>query len=143
VNTGVAIPNTTEEVRNRIMLDPEMIGQPSLVCGDGGGVWISYCPDVEHLLGKISNRDLEFCVVGSSCDKKRLGIRSGVVTGLMTGGEVSWREYGDWLIRVWRFSDPGVVGGNWVACKGYRMLERIEGTIVCGCVFGVTDDVFN
>ena len=86
VNTGVAIPNTTEEVRNRIMLDPEMIEQPSFVYGDGGGVWISYRPVVEHLLGKISNRDLEFCVVGSSCDEKRLGIRSGVVTGLMTGG---------------------------------------------------------
>ncbi len=39
-----------------------------------------------HLLGKILNRDLEFCDVGSSCDEKRLGIRSGVVMGLMTGG---------------------------------------------------------
>ncbi len=58
VNAGVAIPNTTEEVCNRIMLDPEMIGQPSFVYGDGGGVWISYRPVVVHLLGKISNRDL-------------------------------------------------------------------------------------
>jgi hypothetical protein len=81
VNTGVAIPNTTKQVRNRIMLDPEMIEQLSFLYGDGGGVWISYRPVVERLLGKISNRDLEFCVVGSSCDEKRLGIRSGVVTG--------------------------------------------------------------
>ncbi len=86
VKNGVAIPNTTEEVHNRIMLDPEMIEQPSFVYGDSGGVWISYRPVVKHLLGKISNRDLEFCVVGSSCDEKRLGIRSGVVMGLMTGG---------------------------------------------------------
>ena len=86
VNTRVAIPNTTKEVHNRIMLDPEMTEHPSFVYGDGGGVWISYRLVVEHLLGKISNRDLEFCVVGSSCDEKRLEIMSGVVTGLMTGG---------------------------------------------------------
>ncbi len=70
VNTGVAIPNTTKEVCNRIMLDTEMIEQPSFVYEDGGGVWISYPPVVEHLLGKISNRDLEFGVVGSSCNEK-------------------------------------------------------------------------
>ena len=86
MNTRVAIPNTTEEVRNRIMLDPELTDNHSFVYGDGGGVWISYPPVVEHLLGKILNRDLEFCDVGSSCDEKRLEIRSGVVTGLMTGG---------------------------------------------------------
>ena len=86
VNAGVAIPNTTEEVRNRIMLDPEMIGQPSFAYGDGGGVWISYRPVVVHLLGKISNRDLEFCIVGSSFGEKILGIMSGVATGLMSGG---------------------------------------------------------
>ena len=86
MNAGVAIPNTTEEVRNRIMLDPEMTEHPSFVYGDGGGVWISYRPVVVHLVGKISNRDLEFCIVGSSCGEKILGIMSGVATGLMTGG---------------------------------------------------------
>ncbi len=86
MNTGVAIPNTTKEVCNRIMLDPEMIEQPSFVYGDGGGVLISYHLVVKHLLSKISNRGLELCVVGSSFNKKRLGIMSGVVTGLMTGG---------------------------------------------------------
>ena len=86
VNTRVAIPNTTKKVRNQIMLDPEIPGNLSFVYGDGGGVWISYRPVVVHLLGKISNRDLEFCVVGSSCDEKILGIMSGVATGLMTGG---------------------------------------------------------
>ena len=86
VNTGVAIPNTTKEERNRIMLDPEIQENPSFVYGDGGGVWISYRPVVVHLLGKISNRDLEFCIVGSSCDEKRLGIMSGVAAGLMSGG---------------------------------------------------------
>ncbi len=55
VNTRVAIPNTTEEVRNRIMLDPEMTENPSFVYGVGGGVWISYRLVVEHLLGKILN----------------------------------------------------------------------------------------
>ncbi len=39
--------------------------------------------------------------------------------------------------------DPGVVGGNWVACKGDRMLERVEGTVGCGCVLGTTDEMFN
>ena len=42
-----------------------------------------------------------------------------------------------------RLCDPGVVGGNWVACKGDRMLERVEGTVGCGCVFGTTDGMFN
>ncbi len=56
---------------------------------------------------------------------------------------MSWREYGNWLRRLWRLCNPGVVGGNWVACKGDRMLERIEGTVVCGCAFGMTDDMFN
>jgi hypothetical protein len=86
VNTRVAIPNTTKEVRNRIMLDPEIRENPSFVYGDGGGVRISYRPVVERLQGRITNRDLEFCDVGSSCDEKRLGIRSGVMAGLMTGG---------------------------------------------------------
>ncbi len=86
VNTRVAIPNTTEEVRNQIMLDPEIPEKPSFVYGDGGGVWMSYRPVVERLLGKILNRDLEFCDVGSSCDEKRLGIRSGVMAVLMIGG---------------------------------------------------------
>jgi hypothetical protein len=86
VNTRAAIPNTTKELRNQIMLDTEITENPSFVYGDGGGVWISYCPVVEHLLGKILNRDLEFCDVGSSCGEKRLGIRLVVVTGLMTDG---------------------------------------------------------
>jgi hypothetical protein len=37
VNTRVAIPNTTKEVRNRIMLDPEIPENPSFVYGEGGG----------------------------------------------------------------------------------------------------------
>ncbi len=57
--------------------------------------------------------------------------------------EASWREYGDWLRRLWRLCDPGVVGGNWVTCKGDQMLELIDGTVVCGCAFGMTDDMFN
>jgi hypothetical protein len=52
VNTRVAIPNTTEEVRNRIMLDPEIPENPSFVYGDGGGGRKSYCLVVEHLQGK-------------------------------------------------------------------------------------------
>jgi hypothetical protein len=28
-------------------------------------------------------------------------------------------------------------------CRGDRIFERIEGTMVCGCIFGVTDDMFN
>ena len=54
-----------------------------------------------------------------------------------------WREYGNLLIRLCRFSDPGVACGDWVAGKGFWMLERIEGTVVFGCVLGVTDNVFN
>ncbi len=84
--TRVAIPNTTKEVRNRIILDPEIPDNPSLVYGDGEGVRISYRLDLKRLQGKKLNRDLEFCDVGSSCNKKRLGIRSGVVAGLMIGG---------------------------------------------------------
>jgi hypothetical protein len=38
----VAIPNTTEEVRYRIRLDPELPEHPSFVYGDGGGGRISY-----------------------------------------------------------------------------------------------------
>jgi hypothetical protein len=86
VNTRVAISNTTEEVRNRIILVPEIPENPSFVYGDGGGVQISYRPVLERLQGKKLNRDLEFCVVGSSCDEKSLGIRSGVVVGLMISG---------------------------------------------------------
>jgi hypothetical protein len=86
VNTRVAIPNTTEEVRNRIILDPEIPENPSFVYGDSGGGQTSYRLVVERLQGKKLNRDLEFCDVGSSCNEKRLGIRSGVVAGLMIGG---------------------------------------------------------
>ncbi len=75
VNTRVAIPNTTKEVRNRIMLDPEIPENPSFVYGDGGGGRISYPLVVEHLQGRKLNRDLEFCDVGSSCYVERWGIR--------------------------------------------------------------------
>ena len=68
------------------MLDPEIPQNPFFVYGEGGGVRISYRPVVERLQGKIMNRDLDFCDVGSSCDEKRLGIRLGVVAGLMTVG---------------------------------------------------------
>jgi hypothetical protein len=74
VNTTVAIPNTTKEVRIRIRLDPEIPETPSFVYGDGGGGWISYRLVVEHLQGRKLNRDLEFCDVGSSCNVGRWGI---------------------------------------------------------------------
>jgi hypothetical protein len=48
VNTRVAIPNTTKEVRNRIILDPEIPENPSFVYGDGGGGRIFYCLVVER-----------------------------------------------------------------------------------------------
>ncbi len=57
--------------------------------------------------------------------------------------EVSCREYRDWLRRLWRLCDPGVAGGKWVACRGDRVLERVEGTVGCGCVFGMMDGMFN
>ncbi len=100
VNTRVAIPNTTKEIRNRIMLDPEMSENPSFVYGDGGGEWISYCPVVEHLLGKILKRDLEFCDVGSSIflQHKNIGNKVGCRDGVDDRWEASWREYGNWLI---------------------------------------------
>ncbi len=66
VNTRVAIPNTTKEVHNRIMLDPGIPEHPSFVYGEGGGGLISYRLVVEHLQGRKFNRDLEFCDVGSS-----------------------------------------------------------------------------
>jgi hypothetical protein len=51
VNTRVDIPNTTEEVCNRIILDPQVPENPSFVYGDGGGGWISYRLVLEHLQG--------------------------------------------------------------------------------------------
>ena len=57
--------------------------------------------------------------------------------------EVSCREYGDWLRRLWCLCDPGVAGGEWVACEGDQMLEQVEGTVGCGCVFGTMDGMFN
>ncbi len=75
VNTKVAIPNTTKEVCNRIMLDPEIPEHPSFVYGDGGCERISYRLLVEHLQGRKLNTDLEFCNVGSSCNIGRWGIR--------------------------------------------------------------------
>ena len=62
--------------------------------------------------------------------RKNIGNNVGCCDGVDDRWEVSWREYGNWLIRLWRFSDPGVVGGDWVAGKGFWMLERIEGTVV-------------
>jgi hypothetical protein len=75
VNTRVAIPNTTKEVRNRIMLDPEIPEHPSFVYGDGEGGLISYHLVVEHLQGRKLNRDLEFYDVGSSPNVGRWGIK--------------------------------------------------------------------
>jgi hypothetical protein len=49
VNTRVAIPNTTKEVRNRIILDPEIPENSSFLYGDGGGGRISYRLVVERL----------------------------------------------------------------------------------------------
>jgi hypothetical protein len=86
VNTRVANPNTTKEVRNRIMLDPAILENPSFVCGDGGGGQKSYCLVVEHLQDRKLNRDLEFCDVGSSCNVGRWGLRLGGVVWLMIGG---------------------------------------------------------
>jgi hypothetical protein len=57
--------------------------------------------------------------------------------------EVSCREYRDWLRRLWRLCDPGVAGSSWVVCIGDRLLERVEGTVGCGCVFGTSDGMFN
>ncbi len=74
---------------------------------------------------------------------KKIGSKVGCRGGVDDRWEASWREYGDWLRQLWRLCDPGVVGGTWVACKGDRMVERIEGTVVCGCVFGKMDDMFN
>ncbi len=68
VNTRVAIPNTTKEVRNRIILDPEIPEHPSFMYGDGEGGRISYRLVVEHLQGRKLNRDLEFCDMGSFCN---------------------------------------------------------------------------
>jgi hypothetical protein len=75
VNTRVAIPNTTKEARNQIMIDPGIPEHPSFAYGDGGGGWISYSLVVEHLQGRKLNRDLEFCDVGSSCNVGRWAIR--------------------------------------------------------------------
>jgi hypothetical protein len=86
VNTRVAIPNTTKEVRNRILLDPEIPEHPSFVYGDSEGGRISYRLVIEHLQDRKMNRDLEFCDMGSSCNVGRWGIRWGGVVGLMTGG---------------------------------------------------------
>ena len=75
MNSRVAIPNTTEEVRYRIMLDLEIPEHPSFAYGDGGGGRISYCCLVaEHLQGRKLNREGEFYAVGSSCTVGRWGI---------------------------------------------------------------------
>jgi hypothetical protein len=57
--------------------------------------------------------------------------------------EVSCRDYGDRLRRLWRLYDPGVAGGKWVACRGDQVLEWVVGTGVCGCVCGTIDGMFN
>ncbi len=85
MNTRVAIPNTTKEVRYRIRLDPEIPKHPSFMNGDGGGGWISYHLVAEHLQGRKMNRDWEFYAVGSSCHVGRWRIRYGGVAGLKIG----------------------------------------------------------
>ncbi len=57
--------------------------------------------------------------------------------------EVSCHEYGDQLRRLWRLCDSGVAGGKWEACRGDQVLKRVVGTVGCGCVFGMTDGIFN
>ena len=74
MNTRVAIPNTTEEVRYQIRLDPGIPEHLSFVYGDGGGEQTSYLLVAEHLQGRTLNRDGEFCDVGSSCNVGRWGI---------------------------------------------------------------------
>ncbi len=74
MNTRVAIPNTTEEVRYQIRLDPGIPEHLSFVYGDGGGEQTSYLLVAEHLQGRTLNRDGEFCDVGSSCSVGRWGI---------------------------------------------------------------------
>ncbi len=66
MNTRVAIPNTTEEVRYQIRLDPEIPEHPSFVYGDGGGGRISYCLVAEHLQGRKLNRDGDFYKKGAA-----------------------------------------------------------------------------
>ena len=67
--------------------------------------------------------------------------------GWRGGGEDWWelscREYGDRLRQLWRLCDPGVTGGKWVVCREDRVLERVVGTGVCGCVCEATDGMFN
>ena len=74
MNTREAIPNTTEEVRYQIRLDPEIREYPFFVYGDSGGGGISYCLVAEHLQGRKLNRDGEFYALGSSCHIGRWGI---------------------------------------------------------------------
>ena len=56
VNTRLASSNTTEEVCNRIILDPKIPENPSFVYGDGGDGQISYRLVVERLQGRKLNR---------------------------------------------------------------------------------------
>ena len=36
-----------------------------------------------------------------------------------------------------------MAGGKWVACRGDQVLERVEGTMGCCCVFEMADGMFN
>jgi hypothetical protein len=75
MNTREAIPNTTEEVRHQIKLDPVIPEHLSFVDGDGGGGRISYPLVAEHQQGRRLNRDGEYYEVGSSCNSGKLRIR--------------------------------------------------------------------
>jgi hypothetical protein len=86
MNTRLAIPNTTEEVRYQIRLDSGIPEHPSFVYGDGGGGRIPYCLVAKYLQGRKLNRDREFYAVGSSCHVGRWGIRMGGVAGVKIGG---------------------------------------------------------
>ncbi len=66
MNTRDAIPNTTEELRYQIRLDPERSTYLSSICVDGGNGRISYHIVVEHLsVGKLERNEeicaLKFC----------------------------------------------------------------------------------
>ena len=57
--------------------------------------------------------------------------------GVENWWEVCGREYGDQLRQWWGLCDPGVAGGNWMSCRGYRVLSRVVKTGWCGCVCGM------
>ena len=68
-----------------------------------------------------------------------MGNRVGWHGGVEDWWEVSCHEYADRLRQLWCLCDPGVAGGKWVTCRGDQVLERVVGTVGCGCFFGTTD----